>query len=418
MSEPAMPPSSIPERIRLLDVDVAAAPSGQLLQQSGYEYRYLRPDDEQPSVGLLMPASQLTWRDGDLFPVMDQNLPEGDLFNRLRQQFPKQAMTAMRLLAMIGRNGIGRLAYRLPGHGEPPVPRTLARDELLKLNYTEAVFDQFVNAYLSTGIGVAGMQPKIMVPARVSIPIPPLIVKTASASCPGLAANEYLCMTAAARAGIDTARVDLSHDGQMLLVDRFDVAADGSRLGFEDVASLMGLRVRDTLSERKYHGSYESVASLLGMVTGRKGELGRFFEQLAFSVMVGNGDAHLKNFGVLYQGRAEHIRLAPMFDVVSTRIYRYQRSPNGPELEDNTLALPLWAGKKQQSKSYPLPSELARFGREVCGVKKPADVFQRIADGLRDTWAAARTDERIPHGLIDRMRPVWESGMAFAAGRG
>jgi len=45
-------------------------------------------------------------------------------------------------------------------------------------------------------------------------------------------------------------------------------------------------------------------------------------------------------------------------------------------------------------------------------------VFQRIADGLRDTWAAARTDERIPHGLIDRMRPVWESGMAFAAGRG
>jgi len=262
------------------------------------------------------------------------------------------------------------------------------------------------------------MQPKIMVPDRVSIPIPTLIVKTASASYPGLAANEYLCMTAAARAGIDTARVDLSHDGQMLLVDRFDVAADGSRLGFEDVASLMGLRVRDTLSERKYHGSYESVASLLGMVTGRKGELGRFFEQLAFSVMVGNGDAHLKNFGVLYQGRAEHIRLAPMFDVVSTRIYRYQRSPNGPELEDNTLALPLWAGKKQQSKSYPLPSELARFGREVCGVKKPADVFQRIADGLRDTWAAARTDERIPHGLIDRMRPVWESGMACAAGRG
>ena len=52
-------------------------------------------------------------------------------------------------------------------------------------------------------------------------------------------------MTAAARAGIETAGVDLSHDGQMLLVDRFDVAADGTRMGFEDVASLMGLRVRE-----------------------------------------------------------------------------------------------------------------------------------------------------------------------------
>jgi serine/threonine-protein kinase HipA len=41
----------------------------------------------------------------------------------------------------------------------------------------------------------------------------------------------------------------------MLLVDRFDIDANGDRIGFEDVASLMGLRVRDTLSDRKYHWS-------------------------------------------------------------------------------------------------------------------------------------------------------------------
>lgn len=412
-----MAADSIPEQIRLLEVDVAARPSGQLLRQSGYEYRYLNPAEDQPCVGLLMPPTRLTWHDGDLFPVMDQNLPEGDLFNRLRQQFPKQAMTAMRLLAMIGRNGIGRLAYRLPGHSAPTRPRVLAREELLGLHYSAAVFDELVAAYLSTGIGVAGMQPKIMVPDRASIPIPTLIVKTASDSYPGLAANEYLCMTAAAGAGIQTARVDLSHDGRMLIVDRFDIAEDGTRLGFEDVASLMGLRVRDILSERKYHGSYENVADLLGMITQGKGELRRFFEQLAFSVMVGNGDAHLKNFGVLYQGHADDIRLAPMFDVVSTRIYRYQRSPGGPELEDNTLALRLRAGKRQRSRSYPLPEELARFGRNVCAVAKPADVFQRIADSLHATLASARADERIPQELLGHLRPVWEAGMAFGKHR-
>lgn len=70
------------------------------------------------------------------------------------------------------------------------------------------------------------------------------------------------------------------------------------------------------------------------------------------------------------------------------------------------------------SKGYPLPDELARFGREVCGVKKPADVLGRIAGSLHDTLAAAQADERMPGALIERMRPVWEAGMAFASDSG
>lgn len=404
----------LPEKIRLLDVDINGAPSGQLVQQSGFEYRYLNDDEAQPAVGLLMLPNRLTWKDGDLFPVMDQNLPEGDLFNRLRQLFPKQPMTAMRLLALIGQNGIGRIGYRVPGCAPPGAPRAISREQLLGLAYSEAVFDELVAAYLSTGIGVAGMQPKIMVPDRVTIPIPTLIVKTASPNYPGLAANEYLCMTAAAQAGIEAAAVELSHDGKMLLVERFDVRADGTRLGFEDVASLMGLRVRDTLAERKYQGSYERIARLLALVMPARGELQRFFEQLAFSVMVGNGDAHLKNFGVLYEGRADAIRLAPLFDVVTTRIYRYQRSPGGPELEDSTMALRLRSGKANRSRGYPLPAELAAFGREVCGVRQPARVFEKVADSLHRTLDKARTDERIPPLLIEQMADVWKWGMGYA----
>ena len=403
------------EKIRLLDVAVAGAPSGQLLQQSGFEYRYLSADSAQPVAGLLMPPTSLTWRDGDLFPVMDQNLPEGDLFNRLRQHFPKQPMTAMHLLALIGHNGIGRLGFRLPGAAPPPAAAPIARHTLLATAFSERVFDELVAAYLGTGIGVAGMQPKIMVPDRATVPTPNLIVKTGSAAYPGIAANEYLCMTAAARAGIAAARVDLSHDGQMLLVDRFDLAAHGERHGFEDIASLMGLHVRDTLSERKYHGSYQKVAELLGMVTQTRQDLHRFFEQLAFSAMVGNGDAHLKNFGVLYHGVADDVHLSPLFDVVTTRIYRYQRSPGGPELEDHTMALRLFSGASQRSRVYPLPDDLLRFGRSVCLVRKPEEVLTRIAQGMADTLQDARSDDRIPAGLLQKMQEVWRSGMGYAA---
>ena len=90
----------LPEKIPLLEVSIDGAPSGQLIKRSTYEFRYLDPRPEQPAAALLMPAStRATWEDGDLFPVMDQNLPEGDLFARLRAMFPKQPMTPMHLLA-------------------------------------------------------------------------------------------------------------------------------------------------------------------------------------------------------------------------------------------------------------------------------------------------------------------------------
>ena len=402
----------LPEKIKLLEVDIAGQRRGQLLRHSRFEFRYLGADAAQQPVGLLMPPDKLTYEDGDLFPVMDQNLPEGDLYMRLRQLFPKQPLTAMHLLALAGANGIGRLGYALAGQSPSPAPPTLSRETLLSTHFTPAVFDELVRAYLGTGAGIAGMQPKIMVPDRATIPIPTLIVKAGSPAYPGLAANEYLCLLAAQRAGILTPSFDLSDDGGLLLLDRFDIEADGQRLGFEDIASLMGLRVRDTLSDRKYHGSYERVAQVLRLLRLPEADLQRFYEQVAFTVMVRNGDGHLKNYGVLYRS-PEDIWLAPMFDVVTTVIYRYQRYQGGPDLEDRTMALKLFAGKGQ-TRTYPLTPELLRFGREVCGVARPETVLSRIAQGMASVLADATTDTRIPPATLASMREAWATGMDHA----
>lgn len=408
----------LPEKIRLLNVAIGdAVQAGQLLRASTYEFRYLAPEPDQPTVALLMPPSErLTWQDGDLFPPMDQNLPEGDLFMRIRELFPKQPMTPMHMLALVGRNGIGRLGYSLPGEAEPGAPRTLSKGELLSTKYTPEVFSELVAAYLSTGAGIAGMQPKIMVPDRPTVPIPSLIVKAASAAYPGLAANEYLCLTAAKHAGIDVPSFALSNDGQMLVLDRFDLVVhdDGrvERLGFEDIAALAGLRVRDILSDRKYQGSYQRVAELLRQFQLHSSNLHRFFEQVAFSIMVRNGDAHLKNFGLLYRSR-EDVWLAPMFDVVTTSIYRYTQSPGGPELEDRTLALKLFAGR-HRTKAYPTTEELVDFGRRVCGVAQPADVIARIAEAMGKTLEEAKGDPRVAATLWEKMAQAWEEGRALA----
>lgn len=407
----------LPEKIRSLDVSIGNAEhAGQLIKSSNYEFRYLSTDSDQPEVALLMPPTQqLTWQAGDLFAPMDQNLPEGDLFMRIRALFPKQPMTPMQLLALVGRNGIGRLGYSLPGESPHVSPPSISKAELLRTRYTPEVFGELVSAYLSTGAGIAGMQPKIMVPDRPTVPIPSLIVKAASESYPGLAANEFLCLSAASSAGIDVPGFALSEDGQMLLLDRFDMVVDTNghveRLGFEDIAALAGLRVRDVLSDRKYHGSYQRVAELLRQLSLSNENLHRFFEQVAFSVMVRNGDAHLKNFGVLYRSSRD-IWLAPMFDVVTTCIYRYTQYLGGPELEDRTLALKLFAGKGQ-TKAYPTTSELLDFGRRICGVSQPELVLQRIATAMHETLQSAKGDERIPTALLDDMKNAWSHGTIY-----
>lgn len=108
-----------------------------------------------------------------------------------------------------------------------------------------------------------------------------------------------------------------------------------------------------------FQASYQQVAELLLQLQFSSHDLLRFCEQLAFSVMVRNGDAYLKNFGVLDRLRHD-IWFAPMFDVV-TIICKYAQYPGGRNwriqrggynVEDTTLALKLSSGK-QRTKSYP-----------------------------------------------------------------
>lgn len=407
MAEP-----QLPERIKRLDAEIAGQTVGNLLHESTYRFIYASEDPDQPAVSLLLPPTQLIHDDGELFPSMDMNLPEGFLFQQIIELFRKQRITKMHLLALMGRNAIGRVGFSLPGRSIPVSAPTIERSRLLAADPRQHLFGELVHAYLAGGIGISGVQPKIMVPTRATLPIPDLIVKTAGAGWPGLAANEYLCLAAARRAGIEVPRFELSEDAGLLLIDRFDIADDGSRLGFEDMAALMGLRVSDKLSNRKYHGSYEKLAEAMALMSSQPAvDLARFFEQLVLSVLVRNGDAHLKNYAMVYTSERD-VRLSPMYDVVTTSIYRYER-PGGFEDVDRTLALK-WRAGKRGSKAYPGTDELLAFGREVCGVARPEPVIERIADSMAETLADARHDARIPASLLASMAEQWALGMAHA----
>lgn len=107
--------------------------------------------------------------------------------------------------------------------------------------------------------------------------------------------------------------------GHALLVERFDRAPDGAKLRLEDFAQVLA-RPRGNDFRGKYEGSYEEIAEGIARHSARpKIDLARFFSALVFNLLIGNADAHLKNWSLLE--RPEGLRLSPQYDLLNTLLY-------------------------------------------------------------------------------------------------
>ncbi len=183
---------------------------------------------------------------------------------------------------------------------------------------------------------------------------------------------------------------------------RFDLEGE-QQIGFEDMAVLMN---RTGTRDQKYQGSYEAVAKAITIYCGaeqRATSLHRLFEYLALSVMVRNGDAHLKNFGLLYGHPvdASGPRLAPLYDVVTTSAYDLA-GRNGLVMADRSMAL-----KMHRSRDYPSHQDMLEFGK-LCGVKSAEQVLERIADAMEATLN--EHGARAEAGFLARMKREWDGG--------
>ena len=199
--------------------------------------------------------------------------------------------------------------------------------------------------------------------------LPSLIVKSGDDEFPQLAINEYICMQLAKSCQIETPEFWLSDNQQLFVMRRFDLKDNGSCRAMEDMAVLQGKSTND-----KYRSSYESISKVLSIYSSNiKDDHKTLFKMLVHSCMVGNGDAHLKNYAMLYDDLND-MRLSPLYDVVNTQIYN----------PADTLALSL--GK---SKEFPDRKRLIDFGKSI-GVKNAEDIVDEMADQIRDGLEALK----------------------------
>lgn len=310
---------------------------------------------------------------GGLLPIFEMNLPEGALKERLRLQFAKviPEFDDLDLLGIVGLSQLGRLRYSSSDEVDESIPEQ-DLSEILTYKGSADLFAHLLERFAKYS-GVSGIQPKVLVrdskpPDKVTHRGATHIVKTFdSQEYPELAANEFICTTGAAAAGITTARTRLSDNRRFLIVDRFDLTPEGGYLGIEDFCVLDGRRAHG-----RYDGSYEGVAKRITDFVSPKA-LGRAREQyaltVAYSCAIGNGDAHLKNFSVLYRDPEDTVELAPAYDLVATQ----------PYMPRDTMALTM-----EGSKEFPDRERLMRFVRRVTGKSEraAAALLDQVASGV------------------------------------
>ncbi|NPA60565.1 MAG: HipA domain-containing protein [Epsilonproteobacteria bacterium] len=200
--------------------------------------------------------------------------------------------------------------------------------EFLKINNilendSNDTFSKLLNIFLNKN-AISGVQPKTLALLREkeTLHIKEYIIKTWGDEYPNLAENEYFCMQTCKKAGINTAKVQLSKNKKFLVVENFIFQKD-EVLGFEEILSLM-----DKNRDNKYDRSYEQVAKIISQFSSNKKEaLQEYFKIVMMNYLLKNGDAHLKNFGLLFSKDFSNIFLSPAYDIVNTTAYIFKDKP-------------------------------------------------------------------------------------------
>ena len=366
-----MRPSRITDQ-NALDIYIGNRKTATLVRDPDrFEYALSYAKGAKTPLSLTMPLFDGTDIYMILPPVLQTSLPEGELLAAIYQKVGKVLKISddFDILKLVGGNMIGRIVCVPPGVPPRNPGPFIEHDRLMALlrsPESRTLLTQSMVEFAEK-TGISGVLPKVfgLSNFRITLPSGRFIVKSESREFPGICAVEHLCMAACTNAGLKTPGTILSEDGQTLLIERFDIGNDGQAIGFEDFCSLGGLDRR-----AKYDKSYEFAMELASLFLGED-DRRDLFKAYALMHFLRNGEAHLKNFGVLYTSESD-VRLAPVYDVVTTTAFLPNDSP----------ALP-YRGERRWLQT----EELVEFALNQCQIpeKLARTLILECLDGIEKT---------------------------------
>lgn len=294
-------------------------------------------DPARPVLGLIFEQNLSARHASTLLlpPWFSNLLPEGRLRDWIAADRKVSVDREMELLAQVG-------------HDLPGAVRVLPEDAAPEKSWDPAVADadpygQHADAghagwrFSLAGVGLkfsmVGKDDRLTLPAHGAGG--DWIVKLPDRVYADVPRNEYAMMSLAAAVGIDVPEIKLVHRDKLdnlppgvwphgedwaYAIRRFDRDDNRKLVHIEDLA-----QVRNVYPDRKYSGNFETVAALIYRRRDLTA-LREFARRLTFIILISNGDAHYKNWSLIYPDRRIPT-LSPAYDLVCTAVYRADDEP-------------------------------------------------------------------------------------------
>ena len=325
---------------RILEVWLLGQSVGQLIQADGrlsfsYSPRWLQSPSAQP-LSRSLPLRPESFDDKATRPFFAGLLPEGDKRKLVAMALQVSPQNDYALLNGIGGECAGAVTLLEPGQQPTGLPseqyvRWLDDGELI------AILDELPRRPMLAGkdglrLSLAGAQdklPVVFINGHIGLPKQNTpsshILKPAISAVEGSVYNEGFCMALAMRLKLSVASTSIRRvaDRVYLLVERYDRLRqpDGSlqRLHQEDFCQALGVA-----PEYKYQNEggpdLTQCFDLIRKATRPSApQVLRLLDYVIFNALIGNHDAHAKNFSLIYTRRGTV--LAPLYDTLSTAVY-------------------------------------------------------------------------------------------------
>lgn len=289
-----------------------------------------------PLLTLALPLVDREYPQGVVRTFLDGLLPEGAAREVIATDLRLAPEDTFGLIEALGRDCAGALVIQPDGAVAPKRPTTRQAQRLDETELADLV-RHLRSAPLGIGpkvrVSLGGVQEKLLLARmpddRWGSPVDGTpsthILKPEIRGYPGSVENEAFCMRVAKYLGFEVANVETTEIAgrRMIVVERYDriVAADGTvvRVHQEDLCQAMGKHPRE-----KYQvdggPSLKAIADVLAPTVAVGAALERLLEATVLSVMLGNGDAHAKNFSLIHKDNGA-LQLAPLYDLMCTLAY-------------------------------------------------------------------------------------------------
>jgi serine/threonine-protein kinase HipA len=396
---------------RSLDVYLHADLVGQLVQDDGGRMLFAYTEDwlNRPAATPLsqsLPLRKQRFATKECRGFFAGILPEESKREIIAGNLGISARNDYAMLERIGGECAGAVTFIPAGQSVPQQDHSYKK---LTSHELSAILKELPKRPLLAGdegirLSLAGAQDKVAVRIEgdeVSLPLGGApsthILKPAVERFAGVVFNEAFCMSLAAAAGLPTANVETrTVEGlEYLQVERYDRMHRRipggdivlERLHQEDFCQAQGI-----VSEMKYQKeggpSLKQCFGLLRDVsTAPVIDLAHLLDAVIFNYLVGNNDAHGKNFSLLYRhigAEGTEIRLAPLYDLVSTFYY--------PELSRN-MAMKIgdeYSSENVTPKDFERLADQALLAKPIVKRRVP-----ELADTLLSVLAKADTEHPV-----------------------